>query len=89
MQRRDLLKAGFAAMGAGAIAMSGCTKNEHASIVNFDEEEITPKQTATYEFSTPLPFNYKTIDDILELNSNVKKCKVTGFYNSYKKFLAC
>ncbi|MBQ8476076.1 hypothetical protein IJ531_03340, partial [bacterium] len=80
--RRSLLKAGLAAMGASAVSLTGCQKTEHALSLDLDTDDITPKQTGLFEFSTPLPFNYKTIDDILELNSNVKKCKVTSFYNS-------
>ena len=76
MKRRDLIKTGL--LATGAVAFSGCNKSENVS----DELEIIPKQTAQYEFSTPLPFNYKTIDDIIALNSTLKKSQVTTFYNN-------
>ncbi|MBQ8475885.1 twin-arginine translocation signal domain-containing protein, partial [bacterium] len=76
--RRDFIKAGLLGLGAGAMALSGCQKED---VTSRDELEIIPKQTATYEFSTPLPFSYKTIDEIIELNSTLKKSKVTSFYN--------
>ncbi|MBR2068308.1 MAG: hypothetical protein IJ877_00970, partial [Candidatus Gastranaerophilales bacterium] len=76
MKRRDLIKTGL--LATGAVAFSGCNKE----VAQSDELTIIPKQTAQYEFSTPLPFNYKTIDEILALNSTLKKSQVTSFYNS-------
>ena len=79
MNRRELIKTGLIGLGAGAL-LSGC-KNKEISLSS-DEFNIVPKKTGTYEFSAPLPFNYKTIDEILELNSTLKKSKVTSFYNN-------
>ena len=76
ISRRDFLKTSL--LATGAVALSGCNKE----VAQNDELEIIPKQTATYEFSTPLPFNYKTIDDIIALNSTLNKSQVTTFYNN-------
>ena len=81
MKRRDLIKTGLLGLGAGAL-ISGCDKENKEEISQNDELKITPKQTATYEFSCTLPFNYKTIDEIAELNKTLTKSKVTSFYNN-------
>ena len=75
--RRNLIKTGILGIGA-TLALSGCDKKED----NLSKLEIKPKQTEMYEFSCPLPFNFKTIDEIVELNSTLKKSKVTTFYNN-------
>ena len=75
MKRRDLIKTGLATLGASTIALSGCSKSE----TSFD---IIPKQTATYEFSAPLPFNYKTIDEMTEFNTTIKKSQIKILYNN-------
>ena len=80
MKRRDLIKTGLLGLSATAVALSGCDKKEVAS--GSDELKIKPKQTGTYEFSCPLPFNYKTIDEIAEMNEGLKKSKITSFYNN-------
>ncbi len=77
MKRRDLLKTGLAMAGASTIALTGCAKNNGSSF-----EDIIPRQTSKYEFSTPLPFNYKTIDELAELNSKTKKSQVKILYNN-------
>ena len=77
MNRRDVIKTGLLGLSAGAVALSGCNKE----VAQSDELEIIPKQTGTYEFSVPLPFNYKVIDEVLELNSKYKKSQVFSFYN--------
>ena len=79
MKRRDLIKTGLLGLGASAVAMSGCNKEKTSQN---DELKITPKQTGVYEFSVPLPFNYKTIDEIAELNKTLTKSKITTLYNS-------
>ena len=83
MKRRDVIKTGLLAMGAACL--SGCKKNDAVSLEN---EDIIPKQTKTYEFSTPLPFDYKKIDEIAAINSTLKKSKVTSFYNNIPMPLA-
>ena len=45
-------------------------------------DEIIPKQTGVYEFSVPLPFDFETIDKIVEINSRLKKSQITSFYNN-------
>ncbi len=82
--KRNLLKAGIAGIGASALALSGCDKKTNTP----EELEIIPKQTGIYEFSCPLPLNYKTIDEIERLNSTLKKSKVTTFYNNITAPLA-
>ena len=79
MKRRELLKTGLAAMGASTIALSGCSKKE-AQVS--DDINIIPKQTAQYEISAPLPFDFKAIDEISELNSGIKKSQVKILYNN-------
>ncbi|MBQ8476231.1 hypothetical protein IJ531_04125 [bacterium] len=85
MKRRDLIKTSLLTLGASSLALSGCN-NSSVSGLNQNKElnvsDIIPKQTATYEFSTPLPFNYKTIDEIIELNSGLKKSRVMSFHNN-------
>ena len=81
MKRRDLIKTGLLGLSAGAL-ISGCNKEATENITDSSELKITPKQTGTYEFSCPLPFNYKTIDEIVELNKSLTKSKVTTLYNS-------
>ena len=80
MKRRDILKSGLLGLVASSLALSGCDKQDKKSSNN--ELKIIPKQTGTYEFSCPLPFNYKTIDEIAELNSTLKKSKVVSMYNN-------
>ncbi len=77
MKRRDLIKTGLLGLGASAVALSGCDNKENTS----SEFNIIPKQTGTYEISCPLPFSYKTIDEIVEMNSKYKKIQLTSFYN--------
>ncbi|MBR2069485.1 MAG: hypothetical protein IJ877_06975 [Candidatus Gastranaerophilales bacterium] len=79
MNRRELLKTSLLGLGAGAMALSGCNKKEAEPDIN---QDITPKQTAQYEFSAPMPFDYQTIDKIIALNSTLKKSRVTTFYNN-------
>ena len=79
MKRRDLLKTGL--LGAAGVALlSGCSKDEEATASK--ELEIIPKQTDTYKFSVPLPFNYEVIDKISSFNEKFKKSQVKTFYNS-------
>ena len=80
MKRRDLLKTGLCALSTGAVALSGCNKKEDK--VSLDNNSVIPKQTGTYEFSCPLPFDFKTIDDIVKINSKYKKSQVKSFYNN-------
>ncbi len=82
MKRRDLLKTGLAMAGASTIALTGCSKKETLSSENID---IIPKQTSRYEFSCPLPFNYKTIDEMAEFNSTIKKSKIAILHNNIPK----
>ena len=84
MKRRELIKKSILGLSATAVALSGCNKKSEkvACKNNEDELNIIPKQTAQYEFSCPLPFNFKTIDEIVELNKGLKKSKVTTFYNN-------
>ena len=77
MKRRELIKTGLMTLGASSIALSGCKNSDTSSF-----DEIIPKQTAQYEFSCPLPFNFKTIDELVELNSTIKKSQVKILYNN-------
>jgi len=86
MKRRDLLKTGLCALGTGAVALSGCNNKDNQ--VSLDNDNIIPKQTDIYKFSCPLPFNFKTIDDIVKINSKYKKSQVTSFYNNIPMPLA-
>ena len=82
MKRRDLIKTGLLGLGASAVALSGCDKKEES----VSELNIVPKQTGLYEFSVPLPVNYKTIDEIIELNSTLKKSRdLKRQLNSFQK----
>ncbi len=76
MKRRDLLKTGIAAIGASTIALSGCSENKSSDI------DIFSKRLSQYEFSVPLPFDYKTIDEMTELNSTIKKLQIKTLYNN-------
>ncbi len=77
MKRRDLLKTGLVTLGAGTIALTGCAKKDNSS-----SDDILPKQTSGYEFSCPLPFDYKTIDEMAEFNSTIKKSKIAILHNN-------
>ncbi|MBQ8476241.1 hypothetical protein IJ531_04175 [bacterium] len=77
MKRRDLIKTGL--LAAGTAALSGCKKED---VAGNDELEIIPKQTGTYEFSVPLPFNYDVIDELARINEGLKKSKITTLYNN-------
>ena len=79
--RREFIKTSLCALGAGAIALSGCNKKE-VKKASLNNESIVPKQTGIYEFSCPLPYNYKGIDEILKLNTTIKKSKVVNVFNS-------
>ena len=72
----------LASMGYPVIINYNCNKEAAEETANNSELKIIPKQTGIYEFSCPLPFNYKTIDEIAELNTTLKKSKVTSFYNN-------
>ncbi|MBR2069183.1 MAG: hypothetical protein IJ877_05410 [Candidatus Gastranaerophilales bacterium] len=78
MKRRDLLKTSLLTLGASSLALSGCNKE----IAQSDELEIIPKQTGTYEFSVPLPFNYEIIDELSRINATLKKSKIVTLYNN-------
>ncbi|MBQ8476358.1 hypothetical protein IJ531_04775 [bacterium] len=80
ISRRDFVKTGLLTMGAGAMALSGCSKNEEIS--QNDELEIIPKQTATYEFSAPMLFDFDAIDKMAGYNKQFKKSQITTLYNS-------
>jgi len=90
MKKREFLKSGILGLGASALALSGCNKPENTTgnIDTTDDFDIIPKQTATYEFSCPLPFDFKVIDEITELNSTLKKSKITSFHNNTPEHLA-
>ena len=79
MNRRDLLKAGILAAG---LAAAGCSGVKNGAKSDYDDLNITPKQTATYEFSSPLPFNFALIDEMYEYNKTLHKSKVTSLYNN-------
>ncbi|MBR1618101.1 hypothetical protein IJ670_08125 [bacterium] len=79
MNRRDLIKSGIIA--AGALALGGC--KEQVTVKSLEDyKDIIPKQTATFEFSVPLPLTYEVIDEIVEINKKHKKSQITTFYNS-------
>ena len=82
MKKRDFIKTGLISLGASTIALTGCNNKENNIKTTQDNDAIIPKQTGTYEFSCPLPFDYKTIDDISALNSKLKKSKVVTLFNS-------
>ena len=77
MKRRDLIKSGILAAGISAIS----TNSNKAVCSNYID--ISPKQTDVYKISCPMPFDFEQIDKIKELNSALKKSKVTTLYNSY------
>ncbi len=78
MKRRDLIKTGLLGLGASAVALSGCDKNNEVS----SELNVIPKQTDIYKFSAPLLFSFKAIDDYVKCNEKFKKSKITTLYNS-------
>lgn len=78
MKRRDLIKTGL--LMAGAMALSGCNKE-----VQLEGDDIKPKQTDTFEFTTLLPYDYKLIDKLSYFNSIFKKSKITTLYTSAPK----
>jgi len=91
MNKRQFIKSSLATLTTSALTLTqaGCDKNNKTAqnqILNTDD--IIPKQTGIYEFSCPLPFNYKTIDEIVELNSTLKKSQITSFYNNTPNPLA-
>lgn len=76
MKRRDLIKAGLVV--AGAAALGACSKQESAE----ENIDLIPKQTGTYEFSVPMPLDYKVIDSLAALNKKYKKSQVVTLYNN-------
>ena len=65
MKRRELLKKSILGFTASTLAVAGCKNKETISTNPYsDNFNIIPKQTAQYEFSCPLPFNIKTIDEM-------------------------
>ena len=73
MKRRDLIKAGV--LAAGVAALSGCAK-DNKDVMTGPLTDITPKQTDTYKFATILPFDFKAIDELANLNTKYKKSQV-------------
>lgn len=92
MKRREILKTGMViAGGIAASVFSGCSNNKiHNENYKVQSKSfsITPKQTEIYKISAPMPFDYKLIDRICELNQIYKKTKVTTLYNSIPNPLA-
>lgn len=88
ISRRDFIKTGILALGAGAVMLSGCSNNDDSKkeepilTKNEDAINIVPKKTGLYEFSMPLPFDFKMIDQIAEINSKIKKSKIINMYNN-------
>ncbi len=92
MKRRDVIKLGSTLLGGACLAsLSGCVPNEdtttresvnkYVTIVD-NNLQITPKQTAMYEYSCPMPFSKEGIDELYEFNKTLKKGKVTTLYSS-------
>lgn len=86
MNKRDFFKAGtlFLALLTTSLT-NGCkdVKNSNDKIsIQQEEFNIEPKQTGVYEFSVPLPYDFNSIDKILNYNKTLKKSKITSFYNS-------
>ena len=84
MKRRDVVKTCILATST-VFGLLGCSAvNKHQSnTANFNESmDIKPFQTDIYKFSTPLPFNYKLIEQIADYNSKLKKSKIITLYNS-------
>ena len=78
MKRRDLLKTGLSL--ASLAALSGCSAK--SSITLKDTDEIIPKQTGTYIFSCPMPFDFKVIDELVEINKRYKKSQIKTLFNN-------
>ena len=78
MERRDVIRLGSALLGLACISsVSGCSGNEENKKLS-----ITPKQSSLYEYSYPLPFDTKTIDELFEYNKTLTKGKITTLYTS-------
>ena len=90
MNRREVIKLGSAVLGSlslGAIAgyevNSALNKDDKVSeSVENKKFSIIPKQTASYEYSSPMPFNKNLIDKIYRLNQKMKKGQFKVLYSS-------
>ena len=80
MNRRELIKSGLIAAAAAAIGISGYKKITENDIKSFN---IEPKQTDVYRIYTPLPFRYDLIDEMVALNSELKKTQIRTLYNNF------
>ena len=76
MKRRDLLKL----IALSPALATGCNKT--ALVPSDTEEDIVPKQTSLYKFSTVLPYDFSVIDRISELNKKYKKSQIVTLYNN-------
>ena len=85
MRRRDLLKSGLLVAGAVAVSgLAGCSKNKEKENENNNPEQ-PPKQKEKYNITSPLPFDFKLIDEMDALNKVYKKSKITTLYNNIPK----
>jgi len=50
--------------------------------------EIVPQQTAVYNISIPLPLSFEMIDQLVDMNSKLKKSRITTLYTSLPSPLA-
>ncbi|MCR5262096.1 MAG: hypothetical protein K6C94_09730 [Candidatus Gastranaerophilales bacterium] len=75
MKRRDLLKLGVLAAGAGLASnyAIGDVTNSSDFVINKSDK---------YVFSVPMPYDYELIDKLSEINSNYKKFTIKSLYNN-------
>ncbi len=82
MKRRDLIKSGVIAVSAAAVGIAGYKKIEDYNSSS-KKMSISPKQTDVYKICTPLPFRFELIDEIENLNSELKKSQIKILYNNF------
>lgn len=87
MNRRDFIKnasliGGAMSLGFGLDHIIEKRKNSEILKDNIGANPHFKEFHGVYEFSVPLPLDYKLIDEIVELNNSLKKSKVVTLYNS-------
>ena len=84
MKRRELIKSAILMSSIAMLCGSGCS-NENFSNSKSTKSNFAnlKEQKNVYEVCTPLPFNYKTIDEMAEMNNIYKKSKIVSLYNNF------
>lgn len=78
MERRDVIKSGVAVTLGALLGANLINKKQPES-----EPVITaPKQKKPYNIYAPMPFNYKLLDAMKEMNKRYKKSQIKTVYNN-------